>query len=296
MTKTRPPTSLNAINAYGVYGTLKECIRGAEPMTLPIPFINRHTYDTVQDGTEVSFTLFESLVAKLETATTRELKFSNEAILEFPQLVASYLTSSFQRVRVISWGVISSINGSNEPLFVLSIRSILESAANLAYLRENIIKTYSGEMSRNDMTYLSLRMKFATRKPDDWKLSNDEAARVSSINILTTIRALDRFACANLDFLNEKPMTTWYERLCEFAHPNCLGNSVGSEMKFVCMSEKYDIDPNIRPGVLAEFGNYAFVSLYAFCLIYNKCWRMLLDHHEVLPTREPSSDPFISLI
>ena len=98
---------------------------------------------------------------------------------------------------------------------MLAVRTMLESAANLAYLRANIVKTYASELSRKDMTYLSFRMRFATRKPDDMELSADEASCTSSVNVLTAIKALDRFATAELGFANEKAMTNWYERLCE---------------------------------------------------------------------------------
>lgn len=264
-------------------------------MTLPIPCILSHALSTVDAEIRKSLDLFEALVSRLEPAVKREIRFKRGVALEFPQIVASYLLSSLQRVRVTSWGVISALNAPNEVLFVMSVRAMLESAANIAYLRANVLKTYSGEVSRKDMTYLSLRMKFATRKADDLELSADEASRVSSINVLTAIKALDRFAAADFGFANEKAMTTWYERLCEFSHPNCLGNSVGSELDFPGGLETFEVDPGVRPPVLAQFGNYAYVSLYAFCLNYNGCWRMLTDAGEALPVWEPSGDPVISL-
>ncbi len=239
--------------------------------------------------------MFESLVARLEPVVKREMRFNLGVALEFPQIVASYLLSSLQRIRVTSWGVISALNAPNEVLFVMSVRSMLESAANLAYLRANVLKTYAGKFSRKDMTYLSLRMKFATRKPDDLELSADEESLVSSVNVLTAIKALDRFATADLGFANEKAITTWYERLCEFSHPNSLGNSVGSELDFFGGLETFVVDPGVRSGVLAEFGKYAYVLLYAFCLIYNDCWCKLADAGEALPTLEPSGDPVILL-
>ncbi|MEI8375609.1 MAG: hypothetical protein WCJ35_22540 [Planctomycetota bacterium] len=266
-----------------------------EAMTLPIPFLTSRALATTDAGTRESFRLFEALVTRLEPAMKREMRFSGGVALEFPQLAASYLFSSLQRVRVVSWGVISAINAPNEALFVLAVRSMLESAANLAYLRANIVKTYAGELSRKEMTYLSLRMKFATRKPDDMELSAHEASCVSSVNVLTAIKALDRFATAQIGFANEKAMTNWYERLCEFAHPNCLGNSVGSESDYAGGMETFDAEPCVRAAVLEQFGNYAYVSLYAFCRIYNDSWRMLVEHGEVLPTWEPLGDPVILL-
>jgi hypothetical protein len=177
----------------------------------------------------------------------------------------------------------------------MAVRGILESAANIAYLRANMEKTYSGEMSRKDMTCLALRMKFATRKPDDMELSTEEASLVSSVNVLTTIKALDRYFVSELGFKYEKRMTTWYERLCEFCHPNTFGNSVGSQLNIREGWEKFDVDPAVCLAVLGEFGNCAFYSLYAFCLIYNDCWRMLAEAGEVLPSWEPKGDPDILL-
>lgn len=264
-------------------------------MALPIPHILSHALATGDAESRKTLDLFEALVARLEPAVKREVRFKHGVALEFPQIVASYLLSSLQRVRVTSWGVISALNAPNEVLFVMSVRSMLESAANIAHLRANLQKTYAGEVSRKDMTYLSLRMKFATRKPDDMRLDDEEAKRVSSVNVLTAIKALDRFATADLGFASDKAMTTWYERLCEFSHPNCLGNSVGSKLDFSAGLETFEVDPGVRPAVLAQFGKYAYVSVYAFCLIYNGCWRMLTDAGEPLPTWEPSGDPVISL-
>jgi hypothetical protein len=264
-------------------------------MTLPIPFLLSQVLSTVDAETRESLGLFESLLARLEPAVKRQMRFKCGVALEFPQIVASYLLSSLQRVRVTSWGVVSALNAPNEVLFVMSVRSMLESAANLAYLREDMLKTYAGELSRKDMTHRSLRMKFATRNAYDQGLSADEASRVSSVNVLTAIKALGRFAAADIGFANENAMTTWYERLCEFSHPNSLGNSVGSELDFGGRLETFEVDPGVRAAVLAEFGKYVYVSLYAFCLIYNDCWRMLADAGEALPTWEPSGDPVILL-
>ena len=264
-------------------------------MTLPIPFILGHALSTADAETKTSLGLFEALVARLEPAVKREIRFNHGVALEFPQIVASYLLASLQRVRVTSWGVISALNAHNEVLFVMSIRSMLESAANIAYLKATMQKAYAGDISRKDMTYLAMRMKFATRKPDDWELDEKEAKQVSSVNVLTAIRALDRYAVTDLGFSSENAMTTWYERLCEFSHPNCLGNSVGSELNFHAGLETFEIDPGVRADILPLFSNYAFVSLIAFCLIYNGSWRMLADAREVLPVWEPSGDPVILL-
>lgn len=264
-------------------------------MPMPIPHILSQALANASAETRKTFDLFETLVALLEPALKREIRFRGSVALEFPQLVASYLLSSLQRVRVTSWGLISALNAPNEVLFVMSVRAMLESAANIAYLRANMHKTYASEVSRLDMTYLSVRMKFATRKPDDMKLNEEETKRTSSINILTAIKAFDRFAATDLGFANDNPMTNWYERLCEFSHPNWAGNSVGSELDFPRRYEIFELDPGVRPAVLGEFGNYAYVSLYAFCLIYNDCWRMMADAEEALPTWEPSGDPMISL-
>ena len=262
---------------------------------MPIPHILSQALANASTETRKTFDLIEALVALLEPAVKREIRFRGSIALEFPQLVASYLLSGLQRVRVTSWGVISALNAPNEILFVMAVRALVESAANIAYLRANMNQTYAGEVSRKDMTYLSLRMKFATRKPDDWKITEEEVKRIQSVNILTAIKAFDRFAVSDLGFANDKAMTTWYERLCEFSHPNCLGNSVGSELDYPGGWETFEVDPGVRPAVLEKFGKYAYVSLYAFCLIYNDCWRMMTEAGEALPTWEPSGDPVISL-
>jgi hypothetical protein len=264
-------------------------------MPLPIPGILSHAIAKVDGETRKALDLFEALVARLEPAVKREIRFHRGVVLEFPQIAASYLLSSLQRIRVTSWGVISALNAPNEVLFVLSTRAMLESAANVAHLKANMQKTYAGEVSRKDMTHLSIRMKFATRKPDDWLVEDETAKRVSSVNVLTAIKALDRFAATDLGFANDKAMTAWYERLCEFSHPNCLGNSIGSELDFSAGLEVFESDPRVRPEILPVFSNYAYVCLYAFCLLYNGCWRMLADAREVLPDWEPSNDPLISL-
>ncbi|MBK9189314.1 MAG: hypothetical protein IPM33_10210 [Phycisphaerales bacterium] len=194
-----------------------------------------------------------------------------------------------------AWGIISAINAPNEVLFAMSIRGLLESAANLAHLRANLQRTYAGDLPRKDMSYLALRMKFATRKPDDAGYESDEAARVSSVNVLTTIKALDKFATTDLGFSGDKTMTTWYERLSEFCHPNCLGNSVGSELDFPSGIETYRVDPGIHAAVLGQFSQYAYVLLYASCLLWNDCWRMMSNAEEVLPTFEPTGTLMILL-
>jgi hypothetical protein len=264
-------------------------------MALPIPHILGHALATENAETRKTFDLFEALIALLERSVKREIRFKRDVAFEFPQIVASYLLSSLQRVRVTSWGVITALNAPNEVLFVMAVRTLLESAANIAYLRANIKKTYVGEISRKDMSYLSLRMKFATRKPDDMKLTEEEAKRFSSVNILTAINAFDRFAATDLGFANDKAMTNWYERLCEFSHPNSMGNSVGSDLDFPGGMETFEVDPGLRPAILDQFGNYAYGSLYAFCLIYNDCWHMMANAGEVMPAWEPSGDPVILL-
>jgi hypothetical protein len=264
-------------------------------MNLPIPHILSHSIVSLDAKGKETFALFEAIVGSLESGLKQEMILNPAVTLEFPQIVASYLQASLQRVRVTAWGVISAVNAPNEVLFALAVRALLESSANLAYVRANLYKTYASELPREEMTYLSFRMKFATRKPDDMNLTVEEASRVSSVNILTAIKALDRFAADNLDFASEKPMTRWYERLCEFAHPNSLGNSIGSELDFLARIESFDIDPLVRPGVLAQFGIYAYVSIYSFCLIHNDCWRMLSDAKETLPTWTPAGDPLILL-
>jgi hypothetical protein len=264
-------------------------------MTTPIPHILNQILATADAETRKTLGLFENLVIRLEPSVKHRLTFRKDVHLEFPQVVASYLLSSLQRVRITSWGVISALNAPNEVLFVMSVRSLLESTANVAYLLANMRKTYAGEVSRKDMSYLSIRMKFATRKPNDWKVSEEEAKRISSVNVLTAIKALDRYAATELEFASGNAMTTWYERLCEFSHPNCLGNSLGSELDFPGGWETFETDPDVRSAVLAQFGNYVFVSLYAFGRIYNDCWRMMTDAGEALPTWEPTDSPLISL-
>jgi hypothetical protein len=177
----------------------------------------------------------------------------------------------------------------------MAVRTLLESAANIAYLRASMQKTYAGEVSRKDMSYLSLRMKFATRKPDDMKLNEEEAKRASSVNILTAIKAFDLFVATDLGFANDRAMTNWYERLCEFSHPNWAGNRVGSELDFPGGVETFEVEPGVHPAILEQFGNYAYVSLYAFCLLYNDSWRMMAKAGEVMPAWEPSGDPVILL-
>src|ERR1022692_4928455 len=145
------------------------------PTAMPIPTVLSHSVASDEPETKETLALFEAVVARLEPAVRREIAFDKSAPIEFPQIIVSYLFSSLQRVRVTSWGVISALNAPNEVLFVLAIRSMLESAANIAYLKANMQKTYAGDVSRKDMTYLSLRMKFATRKPDDMELDDDEA-------------------------------------------------------------------------------------------------------------------------
>ena len=172
---------------------------------------------------------------------------------------------------------------------------MLESAANVAHVRTQLQRTYSGESSRKEMTYYALRMKFATRKPDDMGLTEEEASRVSSVNVLTAMKSLDRFVAAELGFKNDKAMSAWYERLCEFCHPNCLGNSVGTRLDFASGFEVFDVDPGVRPELRPLFSNYAYVSLYAFAQLYNACWRLLLDAKELLPTWNPDGDPVIVL-
>jgi hypothetical protein len=264
-------------------------------MVMPLPRVLSHALENADAKTQRTFDLFEELVVRLEPALRRELRFCATVPLEFPQIVASHLLCSLQRTRLTSWGVISALNAPNEVLFVMSVRAILESAANIAYLNANLLRTYAGEVSRRDMTYLSMRMKFATRKPDDLELSAEETSLFSSVNVLTTIKALDRYAATNLGFANEKGTTNWYERLCEFSHPNSFGNSVGSELNFSGGWETFELEPAVRPAVLEEFGNCAYVSLYAFSLLYNDCWRMLSDAGEALPTWEPKGHPAILL-
>lgn len=264
-------------------------------MPLPIPHILNHALASCDAETRECLRLFEGLVARLEPALKRRIQFNGEISLEFPQLVASYLLSSLQRVRITAWGVITALNAPNELLFVTSVRSILESTANTAYLLSHVQKTYAGDLSRKEMTYLSFRMKFATRKPDDMELNDAEVERVTSINVLTAIKSLDRYAMTELGFANKNAMTTWYERLCEFAHPNCLGNTVGSQLDFPAGVEIFEVDPGVRPEILPLFSNYSFGALYGFCLAYNACWRMLIDAREVLPAWEPLGDPRIRL-
>src|SRR4051794_11084073 len=96
-------------------------------MALPIPCILSHARSTVDAETRTSLDLFESLVARLESAVKRKMRFNKGVAMEFPQIVASYLQSSLQRVRVTSWGVVSALNSPNEILFVMSVRSMLES-------------------------------------------------------------------------------------------------------------------------------------------------------------------------
>ena len=150
-------------------------------MPLPIPHILESALKSADSETRASLDLFEALVTRIEPAAKREIRFRRDVALEFPQIAASYLLSSLQRLRVTSWGVISALNAPNEVLFAMSVRGLLESAANLAHLRANLQRTFSGEMVRKDMTYLALRMKFATRKPDDAGYTAEEASRVSSV-------------------------------------------------------------------------------------------------------------------
>jgi len=264
-------------------------------MALPIPHVLSHVTEICNAETRQALELFESLVTRLEPCVKRELRFNNTVALEFPQIVASYLLGSLQRVRVTSWGAITSLNATNELLFVMAVRSMLESAANVAYLRAGVERCYGAETTRKELTYLALRMKFATRSPEDRGLSDREASLISSINVLTTIKALDRFAIKRLAFTSENPMTKWYERLCEFSHPNSLGNSMGSDLDYSGGVETFEVDPGVRPAVLGLFVNYLYVALYAFCLLYNECWQMLNDASEALPTWEPLGSPIIAL-
>jgi hypothetical protein len=71
-------------------------------MALPIPHILSHALTTENPETRKTFDLFEALVALLEPSVKREIRFKREVAFEFPQIVASYLLSSLQRVRVTS--------------------------------------------------------------------------------------------------------------------------------------------------------------------------------------------------
>lgn len=264
-------------------------------MTLPLPRLLFRATTGADPETKENLELFEGIIDRLEPSVKQRIMFLRSVPFEFPQLVVSYAFASLQRIRLTAWGTISALNSPNEVLYVLATRTLVESSANMAYLHENLRKTYAGILSRKEMSYLALRMKFATRKPDDMELTTDESKTASAVNVLTTLKALDRFAESEFGYKNPKTITGWYERLCEFAHPNALGNSVGSELDFANHIETFDIEPVVREAVLAEFSRYARLSLYAFCLIYNDCLRMLYDANEKMPLWEPSGDPMIQL-
>ena len=58
--------------------------------------------------------LFQDVGRGYESALKTSLCFEQARPFEFPQLIASWLFSMLQRVRLTSWGVITAINASNE--------------------------------------------------------------------------------------------------------------------------------------------------------------------------------------
>lgn len=71
------------------------------------------------------------------------------------------------------------------------IRALIESTAYVAYVDKKLSQTYDGKMTRRDMTYLALRMKFSNRAPGDAGYEEKEAQLTSSVNVLTAIACLD---------------------------------------------------------------------------------------------------------
>ena len=261
-------------------------------MNLPIPEFRDSCLPDDADSRD-AFLEFQELVRRFEPALKTELRFFKGRPLEFPQILASWLFTSLQRVRVTSWGVISSVNTGNEVLFVLAIRALIESTAYIAYIDHKLHEMYDGKMTRKDMTYLAFRMKFSTRLPTDFGLDEREAKLTSSVNVLTAIRQLDRVVKEEFGFRDSNPITTWYERLCEFCHPNALGNSTGSELDVQGGTETFDVEPVIREAISEQFGRYLRFTAICFCMLYNRCWEQMLEKHEALPEWTPRTDPRI---
>ena len=96
-------------------------------MAMPIPQVMESKLPA-DDGAKDSIRFFERIVACLEPSLKSDLLFTKDKILEFPQILASWLFANLQRVRVTTWGVVTALNAPNEVLFVLSIRALTESA------------------------------------------------------------------------------------------------------------------------------------------------------------------------
>lgn len=265
-------------------------------MVLPLPQILESRLP-LSPGPRQSLLLFQELVARCEPALKTELRFQKapKVKFEFPQLVASWLVSALQRSRLTAWGAIGAINAPNEVLFVLAVRALLEVAALVAHVHDKLIQVYDGRLSRSDMTCFALRMKFATRKPDDMELNEREVELTKAINVLTAMKNLDRFCCRHFGFQSKAPMSNWYARLCEWCHPNGLGMSVGSEVDLARGYERFETEPTIHAAVLETFAGYLYCAQLSCLLLYNKCWDYLMQHDETLPQWKPDDDPQVDI-
>jgi len=261
-------------------------------MNLPIPEIRESCLPHDKDSRE-AFLEFQELVKRLEPALRAELRFRKDTPFEFPQILASWLFSSLQRVRVTCWGVISSLNSDNEVVFVLAVRALIESTGYLAYVDEKLSRTYAGDMTRQDMTMLAFQIKFANRKPADFGLTDSESELSKAVNVLTAIRRLDRVFQHEFQFKSDRTVTDWYDRLSEFCHPNTLGASIGSTLDFPGGTETFELEPGIRPAIRDQFGRYLRLTSLCFCVLYNRCWEEMISRQEVLPDWTPCGHPRI---
>jgi hypothetical protein len=280
-----------------------------ERMTMPLPSVIESRLPN-NPGARESVRRFETLVSKIEKAFKSEVNFEHSKPPAFPPILASWLLGSLHRVRVTSWGLISSLNAPNELLFALSIRALMESAAYAAYAESKLQQLYEGQISREEMTRLTIQLKFATRKLDDKGLTltkeqqNDARHPFWSVNAVTAMKFFDRFAELAIESgpADSHPfpmtMTSWYEQLCEYCHPNLLGTSIGSELPPTDLEnwhERFEVEPTIRADVFGLFSEYAYVAAHSFCRLYNRCWDHLISHNEVLPHWNPPGEPRIRL-
>lgn len=238
--------------------------------------------------------MFESTIPCYEKGFKTSLAFEPGTKDEFPRLLSTWLLSVLQRTRLLAWGIIQSVNASNESTVTLAARAMLENMAYLCYMRDNLQRYYAQEITRTDMTWVAFRIRFGRRHDEGWEdWTECEKDLTNAVNVLTALKHVDKYALAAYPQTRPDLFSNWYLRLCEFCHPNILAIEAGTKQNFSANKYAYQLEPVINEGTLGVIAETLVFTQYHFFTLYNECWAMMIENGEKLPQMTPNSDPRI---
>lgn len=232
---------------------------------------------------------------RYEEAFRTKMDWSNSPQYDLAVVASDVLLCLLQRMRFTCWGLINGLNQENTVVAALCARSMFEITATTAFLRRKLLLLYRDQLSRDEVTNAAVRLRFSTRDPKSFDLNAQEFEKLKSINVLTMIEDVEAHLVDYHEFGNSKDFRRWYDRLCEFTHPNGMSLQSGTNLDMEGKVVQYLETPFIHPGEYEMLLRTSIKAQWFFAELYNDSWTRLSANEQGIPAFEPSAIPLIDL-